>query len=495
MIRSYSFSQNTLFLLISYIVEKLLVFFYFIFLARYLGPHNFGVYSFAISFVSIFFVFVDFGFSTVLIREAAKDKDNSRKYLETALAFKIIAWLITSMFIILIINLLNYPQSTRYFVYILISWMFFESMGSTVYAFFRSQHNMRYEALGLILNKTIFVILGFVFIFLKLPLIVFATPLTLGGMFYFFYPLFIVRKNYSLEFKIDKKILSFFFKIALPLVFGTIFATIFSSINTVLVSSLSSDRAAGLFSAAFRIPMALLFLPGAVGASIFPVFSSLAQNNRERLAEIFEKALFYMIFLSLPLILGGLILSPQIITFIYGSGFFEANKPFSFLILILLFLFLDFLFSPLLTAFNKQRENAIFRGIGLAVNIILCFLLIPSLAQIGGAIAFSVGFSIFSIIQLILILKLVPLNFSRIVKKTILVLISTIIMGAVIFVLKDKFHIILSLVVGAVGYALSLYLVGAVRKEDISEMRLLVKSSLKKEESTGVVEKLQEPEL
>lgn len=492
MVKSYSFSQNTLFLLVSYALEKVLIFFYFIFLARYLGPEEFGVYSFGISFIGIFFVFVDLGFSTVLIREAAKNKDKAINYLENAVTFKLIAAITTSLFVVLTINLLGYPVLTRSFVYLLIFWMFFESLGSTIYAFFRSQQNLRYEAIGFFLNKLIMIALGFVFIFLKLPLVYFAVPLVLGGIFYFFHPAIIVKKFSRLKLKIDKKIIKFFFKIALPILFGGIFATVFISINTVLVSFLHSDLAAGLFSAAFRIPMALLFLPGALGASIFPVFSSLVQTNKEKLAVIFEKVVFYMIFISLPLMVGGFILSFQIIALIYGSEFIGSVIPFIFLISVIPFLFLDYLFSSLLTALNKQKENAIFRGIGLFVNIVLCFLMIPRLAQTGGAISFSVGFLFFSILQLSIILRLVPINFSRIIKKTGLVLTSVLIMGIVIFVIRDQIALPFSLIVGTVVYGFGLYLFGAIKKSDLNEIKLLIRSSFKKEEVVKIIEKIEE---
>jgi len=493
MIKSYSFSQNTLYLMVAYIVEKLLVFFYFIFLARYLGPEKFGVYSFAISFVAIFSVFLDLGFATALVRETAKAKEKMSEYLNNLLTFKFISSFFTIILIILVINLLNYPSLTRILVYLLTVWIIFESFASTFYASIRGWQNLRYESIGLILNKASYILLGFIFIFLKLPLIAFTIPLIIGGALYLIYPIFLTKKFFVFKPVIKKEIIFFFFKISLPLFFGTVFFMLFSYINTVLVSYLSSDLAAGLFSAALRIPMALLFLPGAFGASIFPVFSYLVkEGNKERLSFIFKKVFFYLILIAIPIIFGGIVLGEKIIYSVYGPDFVMAITPFKILIGVTIFTFLDFLFSSLLTAFDKQIENAIARGAGLMVNILLSFILIPRIAHLGGAISFAVGFTIFSIIQFILVLRLVSINFSELIKKIVPVIFSALVMSILIYLSKERIHLVFSLLLGVIYYFFTLYLTGGIKGSDLKEIKSLIKSSLKNKTEKVIEEKIEE---
>ena len=492
MVKSYSFSQNTLFLLIAYIFQKVLVFFYFIFLARYLGPTDFGVYSFVFSFLGMFSVFLDLGFGTVLIREISKNKEKTKEYIETSLGFKIILSVVVASVIIIVINLLGYQSVTRNLVYLSILWIIFESLAGTIFAALRGWQNLRYEAIGSILNKGAYVSIGLLFILLKLPLIAFSVPLVVGGLLYLIYPLFVTKKFFKLGIALNKKIICDFFKVSVSLIFGSIFATIFTAINIILISYFSSDYSAGIFSAAFRIPMAILFLPSALGASIFPVFSSLVQKDRKRLMFIFEKSMFYMIFLSLPIIFASLVLGNKIISLMYGKEFIASTIPFNIIMSALLFLFLDFLFSSLLTALDKQKQNAVLRAIGLAVNIILCFLLIPKYSYIGGAIAFTVGFTTFSIIQLILIFKNFKVNFLPIIKKSILVLVASSVMALVLYILKDSLHLVINFFIGIIVYFTSLYLIGGIKKDDLAEIKRLVKSSFRKEVKVSIEADFQE---
>ena len=59
-----------------------------IILARYLGPENYGKYSFAISMCFIFMVFANFGMNDLFVRDIAADKSLTPKYLGASLIVK-----------------------------------------------------------------------------------------------------------------------------------------------------------------------------------------------------------------------------------------------------------------------------------------------------------------------------------------------------------------------------------------------------------------------
>ncbi|MCX7779137.1 MAG: flippase [Patescibacteria group bacterium] len=483
MVQSYSFSKNTLYLMVAYIFQKVLAFFYFIFLARYLGTDGMGKYSFALSFVAIFSVFLDLGFSTVLTRETAKDKDRSSEYLSNSLTFKIILSFLIYFFIIIVINLLGYPVITKQTVYLAALMMILQSLAVTCYSTLRGWQNLKYESLGIIIDQVIYVGLGFLFIFLKFPLPILMLPLILGSIFYLLYPLLVIKKlKIPIRFSLDKKVLSYFFKIALPIVVAIIFSNIFSQINTVLLSFLSEDKFVGLFSTAFRLPQALLFIPLAFGTSTFPAFSYYYAKARDFLDKVFSRVVFYLIIFALPILAAGIILAPQIILLIYGSEFIGSVLSLQILLLALVFMFLDFPFSSLLTAADRQKFNAISRGLALAINILLSFIFIPKLLHLGASLAYAVSFFIFFSLQLVWIRKVVKIDLRYFGKKIFLILLATTLMSFFIFFIKDKMHIIFTIFVGLIFYLLAIYLLKALDKDDLKEIKdLFLKSVMKKE--------------
>ena len=77
-------AKNTIFYSAALAGQKALSFVYFIILARALGVAGQGRFTLALSFTSLFAVLLDLGLSQILIRETARDKKNTEKYLATA---------------------------------------------------------------------------------------------------------------------------------------------------------------------------------------------------------------------------------------------------------------------------------------------------------------------------------------------------------------------------------------------------------------------------
>src|SRR3984893_1946511 len=55
-----------------------------VWIARYLGPEQFGLLSYAIALVSIFSVFVNLGLNIVVVRDLVRDPDSTNEILGTA---------------------------------------------------------------------------------------------------------------------------------------------------------------------------------------------------------------------------------------------------------------------------------------------------------------------------------------------------------------------------------------------------------------------------
>src|SRR3989344_4002237 len=84
-------AKNTFWLAVSNIGGRLLRAAIIIYAARVLGTAEWGIFSYAISLVTLITVFTDAGISPLLIREAAKSIDNpehQRKIISTSFILK-----------------------------------------------------------------------------------------------------------------------------------------------------------------------------------------------------------------------------------------------------------------------------------------------------------------------------------------------------------------------------------------------------------------------
>jgi len=72
----------------SNIIGFVLSFFFLMYTTRYLGSESYGILSFAIAFGSIIIFLADIGIGSVIIRDIARDKQLTAKYLGNTIIIK-----------------------------------------------------------------------------------------------------------------------------------------------------------------------------------------------------------------------------------------------------------------------------------------------------------------------------------------------------------------------------------------------------------------------
>jgi polysaccharide transporter, PST family len=60
-----------------------------IFLARYLGPEQFGIYNYAIAFVALFTAFSSLGLDSIVVRDIVRSPEKKDEILGTSLVLKL----------------------------------------------------------------------------------------------------------------------------------------------------------------------------------------------------------------------------------------------------------------------------------------------------------------------------------------------------------------------------------------------------------------------
>ena len=115
-------AKNTSYFTFALILQKVISFSYFTILARNLPPESLGKYFLAISFTTMFAVFMDKGLANVLVREVAKAKDKASQILGSILAIKLFLAVFTIFILMLTADLLGYPEFVRHLIYIILSW-------------------------------------------------------------------------------------------------------------------------------------------------------------------------------------------------------------------------------------------------------------------------------------------------------------------------------------------------------------------------------------
>jgi len=468
--QAQNIAKNTTWLTASYIGQKLFAFVYFTIIARILGASSIGQYVFAISFTTILSVFIDFGLSLVLIRESSKYREKANIFLNNALTIKIFLSAITYLAAIIIINLLNKPALTLNMVYLAGVIMILDSFTLSFWAIFRAYQNLKYEAISIVINQILIVIVGLISVFLKLPLYFLVIALFSGAAFSFFYSLILtkIKLNFKFKFQYDLDIVKLLLKMAIPFALAAIFTRIYTFIDQVLLSILIGDQSVGWYSVAYKITYALQFVPAAFAAAIYPAMSHSFLYDKAKLEQIFEKSMFFLIIISLPIAFGLTALADKIIIGFYGNGYQPSILTLQIFIFAVISIFLSYPVGSLLNACNKQTINTINMGITMVLNIILHIILIPKFHHIGAAIATLISLSLLFILNLIWVPKIISYDFKFLISKACKAIFASIVMYVFIIYTKQTINFLLLIVLGALIYTVILYLIKGFTREDIS---------------------------
>ncbi|MFA5155285.1 MAG: flippase [Patescibacteria group bacterium] len=461
-------ARNTSYLTLALIMQKVISFTYFTLLARYVGPANLGKYYLAISFTSMFAIFIDIGLTNVLTREVAKDQSAAPRWLGSVLALKIPLAALALAVVLILINTLGYDSLTRSLVYVSAVSMVLDSFTSTFFAVARGFHTLKYESISSVIYQLIVLLFGYGALLLHGSLLLAMSALALASVYNFLFSGSIVR--YRLKIKIralwEKSFLKEILMISWPFGAYAICQNLYTYLDSVLLSVLAGDAQVGLYQIAFKIIFALQFLPMAFTASLYPAMSAYWHSNREQLAVSFERALNYLIIISLPIIVGAIVLSDKIVL-LFKSGYLGAIWPLRISIIALLFVFVNFPIGSLLNACDAQRKNTRNIAIVATLSVILNLLLIPRWQAVGASVTVLITSGLMFVLGLSAVRRIIVYRAKQNLLMFGRVFLSSLIMGIIIFSGKAYLNIFLLTGLGGLLYFLFLFWLGGFRREDV----------------------------
>lgn len=497
-------AKNTSYFTLALVIQKIISFAYFAMLARNLPPDQLGKYYLAISFTTIFAIFIDLGLGNVLTREVAKRKEQARDLLGSVLAIKIPLALLTWGAAIIAVNLLGYEELTRHLVYLSCLCMVFDSFTLTFFSCLRGFHNLTFESIASVTFQLIALIFGFVVIKLELGLIWLMLAMVSASTFNIIFSSSLVFFKWRIKPKLNWRdpLIIKIFNIAIPFALFAVFQRFYMYLDTVLLSLLAGPAQVGLYQVAFKIVFALQFLPMAFIASLYPVFASYWKTDLGRrhfevspsgkksqipesqgkgesqLSITFERALNYLLIISIPISVGVITLADKIIL-LFSSEYAAAVLPLQLVMAALVFIFINFPIGSLLNACDKQKINTLNMGITLGASVFLNFILIPLYGVVGASITVIFSNLLMFILGLIQVPRIISFRPRQIALAFIKILFSAIIMAIIILLLKPVMNIFIIILLAGPAYFLVLFLCRGFRKEDIvSIVNSFVKKSV-----------------
>ncbi|MEG3224056.1 MAG: hypothetical protein BME94_00670 [Methanobacteriales archaeon Met13] len=460
-------AKNSSVLLISQVVSYVLTFFSTIYIARYLGTDGFGILSFALAFTGMVSIFADMGLNTLVVREVARNKSLTDKYLTNVLVIKTILAVITALIVILVINLLNYPPETILVVYLLALSIILNSIYGVFNSIFQAYERMEYQAVGQIINSTTIFGIVLIAIYLNSSVVAFAFNYLIASVVGLVYSVTIYFwKFYLPEVRVDISFWKPALKEAWPYGLIGIFSMIYVWIDSFFLSFFQGNGAVGIYNAAYKLGMVFLFIPTVFNLSIFPVMSKFYINSQNSLKKTVGKYFDFMVLIGTLLAVGTAIMASEIILLVFGASFSDSIIALQILIWSTLFIFLNSPLIQLMSSIDKPGTLSKIVALCMVVNIILNLIFIPRYSYLAASIITVITEFLVLSISLYVTQKIGYNILKRKSQFIIKVVLASGLSGVLVLYFKD-FNLPLTVLAAALLYIALIYLSKCIDPEDI----------------------------
>jgi O-antigen/teichoic acid export membrane protein len=179
---------------------------------------------------------------------------------------------------------------------------------------------------------------------------------------------------------------------AWPIAVSIIFNLIYLRGDLFTMSLVRTQEEVGLYGAAFRIIDVLNTIPFMVMGVILPLLTSAwSRRDKPQFEKHLQLGFDIMAFLSVPLALGGAVLSTPLIKLLGGSEFAAAGVFLRILLLAVIGVYCGAAFSHGIIAVNAQRRTVWIYGINAVLAVIGYILFIPTWGGYAAAVITAIN--------------------------------------------------------------------------------------------------------
>lgn len=380
------------------------------YVARYLGPGQFGLLNYVISLVSLFSIVATLGLDTLVVRELVRDDSRRANILGVSLSMRLIACLAVLLVLTLFLRLTHADPVTQLLVYVILAGNFFETFG-VIDFFFQAKVWSKYSVISQIISVTIVSALRIVLIQQHAPLLWFAMTYSIdlaiaaAGMvgFYFWKTKDFVRLRF------DRKLAAGLLRDSWPLIFSSLAVTIYMKIGQLMINWMMGNEASGNYGVAVRLCEAWNFIPIAICASLFPAILNAKQVSEEQYLRRLQRLYELMVFISASIAIPMTFLSGFIVRLLFGGAYDEASGIVVLYIWSSVFIFLGVANGKWIISENLQVFRMVSLCIAGLLNIVLNYILILSMGLKGAAVSSLISYSFASYFSFLLTKRTRPM--------------------------------------------------------------------------------------
>lgn len=359
-----------------------------IYIARYLGPAEFGTFNYVISFVVLFAPLANLGLDSIVIRELVLHRENEAAILGTALRLKVVGALVALAVLALTLTMVGTVTTVRGYIFVV-------GLGLLAQAFdvvdlhFQSHVLSKYASLCRILQITLSASLKLVLAWNGAALgwfvvIALIDQVTLAIALAWAYRL---RGGAPFFASFDYGLARRFLSAGSPLIISGLMGAMYMRIDQVLIMELIGAKDVGLYAAATGLTESLYIIPTIITNTLFPALVTARAGDDVTYAA--HRVALHRALLGCALAVSTTVAftAPSIVRLFYGETFAGAARVLSIQVFTLPFVASGLIFGKVLITEGRQSLMPKITLAALIANVSGLILLVPVVGIAGAAIA------------------------------------------------------------------------------------------------------------
>lgn len=365
-----------------------------VWVARYLGPEQFGLYNYAIAFVTFFGAIASLGLDGIVVRDIVRDPSIKEETLGTAFVLKLVGGVLAIFLTLAGIFLLRPGDTLAHWLVGIVAVVLIFQAFDVIDFWFQSQVQSKYTVYARSVAFALIALVRVGLILIGAPLIAFvwAGTIEIGLGAVGLVVAYRLNGHYMRAWRSTVSRARSLLKDSWPLVLSSVMVTIYMRIDQVLIGQLVGNSEVGVYSAAVRLSEVWYFIPIAIVASTFPSVVEAKKVSDTLFYERLQKLYNLMALLGYAIAIPMTFMAGWLVQTLYGSAYSRAAPMLVVLVWSIVFTNLGVARGSFLTTMNWTKIYFMTVFMGFVINLALNLWLVPIYGGLGAAIASLVAY-------------------------------------------------------------------------------------------------------
>jgi len=365
-----------------------------VWVARYLGPTDYGALSFAFAWVALFAPLAALAHERMVVREMVERPAEARAVLGSAATLRLAGGVLAGAAAISGVSLLRPGDREAFAMVAVLSAGLLVQPAAVIELWFQARVRVRAAVLALTVAAVTVAAIKVALILGRAPLLSFAwaglAEVVLAGLA--LAVVYQIREGGLADLRPRLAECRALLRDSWPLVASGAMILVYMRIDQVMLRQMTRPEELGAYAAAVKLVEGWYFLPTAVVASVFPSIVEARQRDPVLFARRMQQLYGVLAVAAYAVALPTCILAPWLIRLLYGPGFESAGPMLAVLVWSLVFTNLGIARGAFLTSMNWTRPYLITVALGGAVNVVLNLVLIPRWGGMGAVVASCIAY-------------------------------------------------------------------------------------------------------